>query len=601
MSRSALLDAPGHHLRGRQPFGPRDLISLSKTSKALCRTLYSPNASSLWKAARNAAGAPDCSPGLSEPQWASLIFGRPICQQCDTTNIHNIEFGVRRRVCIPCKKQNLVPAVKFEKVFPDYDASIMDMIPYTRSGGWRPRRSPQSPGKFFWASDVERIASEWAALQRDIHMYARGARAKAAAYRKQRIDEAARIAEHADICDEWLRQVSWKARTEARDKQMARFTEIQERLLALGYDDQDIHYSAFERPSFQKDVEFTDQFWAHIRPKVVLLVESRRDGRLERERAVLRLQRITILQPLYREYAKSLVPMQWCYLPNIYELADFPAVKDIVDADSSITVSSSSFQPVIAQLPTLIPEWISAKRARIISMLEPPPPGTVDPDDPLNLATSVFECISNSCHRGSSWWSGRPKQALISWEAIAGHSCQVTNNFVSASHNPTNLGISRLGANTASLLVRAAGLDPLSATAAEMDALDLRFACLECPLLVPQFRSKAGYPWKSAVEHGMTTEHAQWYKMSTEEAQRIKQNERDTSGNQSAWTCNHCADHFNNWRSKQAVNQHLYEIHQITSPKEPSDLFWYPEHHRTPPALLLASTEIAIPTHLDVV
>ncbi|KAF8878930.1 hypothetical protein BD779DRAFT_1171151 [Infundibulicybe gibba] len=224
---------------------PRDLIALSKTSRVLCRTLCSPNASSLWKAARNAAGAPDCSPGFSEPQWASLMFGKPVCQQCNTTNIYNIEFGVRRRVCIPCKKHNLVPAVRFGKVFPDYDASIMDMVPHTRSGGWTPRRQPQSPGKFFWKSDVERIASEWAALQRDIHMYVKGARAKAAAYRKQRIDEAGRIAEHASVCDDWSRQVSWNRQNEAYKK-------IRERLLALGYDDEDIRYSICERPASRK-------------------------------------------------------------------------------------------------------------------------------------------------------------------------------------------------------------------------------------------------------------------------------------------------------------------------------------------------------------
>ncbi|KAF8877616.1 hypothetical protein BD779DRAFT_1475127 [Infundibulicybe gibba] len=197
--------------------------------------------------------------------------------------------------------------------------------------------------------------------------------------------------------------------------------------------------------------------------------------------------------------------MQWCYLPSIYELTNFPVVEDIVDAGSSVIMSPSSFQPVIAQLPTLIPEWISTKRAGLISMLEPPPPVIVELDNPLNLATGTHLL-------GGDRWALLPGD----------------EEFVSASHNPMSLGASRLGASTASLLICAAGLDPSLATIAEMDALDLCFACLECPLLVPQFRSKIG----------TRTEEAQW----------IKQNEQDTLGNPSVWTCNHSADHFNNWR-----------------------------------------------------
>ncbi|KAF8878939.1 hypothetical protein BD779DRAFT_1171393 [Infundibulicybe gibba] len=364
---------------------PRGLVALSRTSEVLCRTLYSPSASSIWKAARSAVGAPDCSPGLSEPQWMSLIFGGPICQQCNTANVDKIDFSLRRRVCFDCKKQNMVPDVAFGELFPHYDTSIMDMVPYTRSGSW-----VLGCFKFFWKSDVERIASEWATLQKDIHISTKGAQAKAAAYRKQRIDEVEWITEHANVWDNWHHRFSVD---EAYKKQKARDEAILERLLALGYDCRDYHYSDSEERIIHEDVEFTDQFWAHIQPKVVMLVESNRVRRLEQERADLRLERIRVLKPLYQEYAKSWAPTQWCYLPSVYELVNFPVVNDIVDADSSVSVSSSSFLPAIAQFPTLIPEWISAKKARITAMLDPPSPGPVN--DPLDLAISVFKCTGH--------------------------------------------------------------------------------------------------------------------------------------------------------------------------------------------------------------
>ncbi|KAF8878920.1 hypothetical protein BD779DRAFT_1170672 [Infundibulicybe gibba] len=480
---------------------PRDLLALSRTSKALQKMLHSPNTSSVWRVARSNVGAPDCSPGFSEPRWASLLFGRPICKQCDTTNVHNIEFGIRRRVCIRCQKQHLVSAVRFEKVFPHYESLIMDMVPHTLSGGWT--RGSRTPGKFFWASDVELIASEWAALQRDIHMYVKGARAAAAAYKKQKIDEAERIAQHAKVCDDWLRYCNMKLQMEAdrkreeerkrkadqmreADQKWKRLVQaIQGRLLELGYDIQDIP-STFYVPNSQKGAELTDQLWTCIQLEIVEIVESNRDDRLERERAKLWVERLAILRSLYVEYAKSMAPLQWCYLPNIYELAELSVFRDILEVDSSVDISRQSFLPATDRLSTLVPALISAKKERLISMLELSSSRTAD--HPLDLATSVFVCTGRNC----------TNRALISWEAIAAHNCYGIATRLHASYDSVTLGVSQLGASTASALVRLANLDPSSATITEMDALDLRFACFQCAL-TPGCRSITIYPWKSAV------------------------------------------------------------------------------------------------------
>ncbi|KAF8878921.1 hypothetical protein BD779DRAFT_1676612 [Infundibulicybe gibba] len=566
-----IFEGVGH--LGCWPFGPSRYPFLKPGEQSPPKNVaFSERLFNLEGRAKQCWG-PDCSPGFSEPRWASLLFGRPFCEQCGTTNVRNIEFGIRRRVCIRCKKQHLVSAVRFEKVFPHYESSIMDMVPYTRSGGWK--CWSRSPGKFFWVSDIERIVSEWAVLQRDIHMYVKGARAAAAAYRKQKIDEAERIAQHAKVCDDWLRYYNMQLQMEADRKREGRVQEIQGRLLELGYDNRDIPSFMFNMPSFQKETEFTDQFWARIRPKLVEIVESNRDDRLERERARLWVERLTILRSLYVEYAKSLAPLQWCYLPNIYELAELPIFRDILEADSSIDVSRESFLPATGQLSTLISEWISAKKGKLISMLEPSSSRTVD--HPLDLATSVFVCTSQNCHNEpSGWWL--TSKVLISWEAIAAHSCQRIDTCLYTSYNSTTLGVSQLGASIASSLVRLASLDPSSATIAEMDALGLRFACLQCPPVSGR-RLVTGYPWKSAVEHGMMTEHANWYRMSPEETQRIKQSEKPL---------------WDEWRMKSNAMQHLSEIHHITSPTVPSDLFWYPGKNRID-SVTLASTEIIVP------
>jgi F-box domain len=60
---------------------PKDIIHLSRTSRILRDTLMMRNATSVWKAARERCGAPECPSSMSEPQWAILLFGI-LCQVC---------------------------------------------------------------------------------------------------------------------------------------------------------------------------------------------------------------------------------------------------------------------------------------------------------------------------------------------------------------------------------------------------------------------------------------------------------------------------------------------------------------------------------------
>jgi hypothetical protein len=62
---------------------PVDLLHLFRTNKAFHEVLSANNA--VWKAARaNRGGVPDCMPGMSEAEWANLLFGRDDshCQVC---------------------------------------------------------------------------------------------------------------------------------------------------------------------------------------------------------------------------------------------------------------------------------------------------------------------------------------------------------------------------------------------------------------------------------------------------------------------------------------------------------------------------------------
>ena len=61
---------------------PMDLLNLARTSKTLRQVLMSRNSMSVWIAARRNAGVtvvPEPPEDMSEPAWAQLLFGPPIC------------------------------------------------------------------------------------------------------------------------------------------------------------------------------------------------------------------------------------------------------------------------------------------------------------------------------------------------------------------------------------------------------------------------------------------------------------------------------------------------------------------------------------------
>ena len=60
---------------------PMDIIHVSQTSRIFRDTLMKRNATSVWKAARERFGAPECPSTMSEPQWAVFLFGN-LCQVC---------------------------------------------------------------------------------------------------------------------------------------------------------------------------------------------------------------------------------------------------------------------------------------------------------------------------------------------------------------------------------------------------------------------------------------------------------------------------------------------------------------------------------------
>ena len=107
---------------------PQDLLAFARTSKWLQSILGDPDCHFVWKAVRERIGYPAPREARYEYWWASLLFGRKICQVrveasslllcayyvrqiCGSSPVKNIDWYLLKRVCTRCKDEQYVCVV----------------------------------------------------------------------------------------------------------------------------------------------------------------------------------------------------------------------------------------------------------------------------------------------------------------------------------------------------------------------------------------------------------------------------------------------------------------------------------------------------------
>ncbi|EIM79702.1 uncharacterized protein STEHIDRAFT_150903 [Stereum hirsutum FP-91666 SS1] len=80
---------------------PRDLLSLSKTNKALHLLLWSRSSQSIWLDIWNNHPVPlyECPEDYPEPAWVNLLLGNT-CWVCGAKGAMHVDFTVRRQTCV---------------------------------------------------------------------------------------------------------------------------------------------------------------------------------------------------------------------------------------------------------------------------------------------------------------------------------------------------------------------------------------------------------------------------------------------------------------------------------------------------------------------
>nr|GAT56442.1 predicted protein [Mycena chlorophos] len=561
---------------------PQDLLSLSCTSHLLRTQLLSQTDPSrgVWKAAREYAQGPPVGPGMTESQWARLIFGKAWCQSCGAPNVQRVDFGLQRRACTTCLKENLVVTSEFKSTFPDIEPSVLDLLRYTNIGA----NGRAGKSRWYWHEDVDDMVRELESIERGDHVRVRGALKKEGfiAGRKKLVKA---ISEHAKICGEWKLTAAHRRQEEKNEISRQRYNDLKAKFIELGYVEADINSIKGQKVA-EQPTPLTERDWGRVRSQLEKTIEAAKSKRLYFERKAVVDKRRNVAEGLYNTYKFSLVPSQWRSLPPLWSFLAKPVFKDVIEAADDVEVTEAHFQAAVDSLPEMMISAQTARSAHLLELIQTPPtppapadaePGEILPSPPhphsLDSALAVFVC-KRKCRVAPSQWPGSAIPAYVGQEAAAAHHCEEPYSWIHGPHN-TVFQLSERGVLVASALLKSVGFDD-KATCAQMDTLDARFVCQVCPA-----RKVSGkltywvYPWRAAITHFAHIHQAkpcvpQWKLLDPARTELVKGTETDST---LSWACNHCAQHAKQCETRAKVVQHVESIHAISNPSVAVDFF----------------------------
>ncbi|KAF8167573.1 hypothetical protein B0H34DRAFT_22362 [Crassisporium funariophilum] len=503
---------------------PYDLLKLARTTRDFRRLLMNRSSISVWKAARVNSGLPGCPTDMSEPAWAHLAFF-PQCNYCSATNIRNVEWRFRVRICSKCAGRHLADIRRYSSYF--------ESMVSTRPGK---RRSV-----ICFKPEIESVESRFCAIE--------GNEA-----RQSFINERKKIVhdrlQHAKLCEVWNESQTQDRDTELwnlrEDRRHAIFQKLED--LGWGHDISQIQQpDSLELHKLVDRPQRLTELWSNIKPGVLEFMEEMRAKRIEREFASLVLSRKFVAIRVLREYKNSRLP-DIQLMPEGPDFCEFPAIKEILHQPADITVEESSFSDVVPQLASIMEDWrmdldrrllksirmdslrpLSRKRfyLKMLNSLhgmfsdeeyetsESLPPMDNKPqmtDEILShrmkLASALYSCPSctPSSRRfdyDSDFDDGLQhftSNALF-YPQVLGHQCwtRTEAGYFDMFYNPAACdqtlrlaasederkgwdcyGLSFKTSKIAEYIVQEAGLDSDIATANDMDQVDCMFACLTC-------------------------------------------------------------------------------------------------------------------------
>lgn len=241
--------------------------------------------------------------------------------------------------------------------------------------------------------------------------------------------------------------------------------------------------------------------WEKIKPSIEAKVTRQAKKRKAADRKIVVDGRQAVIDRAYREYQKTVSPELWRYLPSFYNLLKYGLISALVNDPSDFPLGISACADAIAKLPEYVADWQVQQRRQILLLVLP----RSDPnfDDPelsnakLELATSVFAC-SRCDHRNADRTHLFGGDAVLAHVRCGGFAVPAPFFF-----------FDDISSRAAAELVQLLGLDPSTASIHDMDRLNARFLCTNCPIHL--YRGAQGhkvFTWRECVSNPVAPMHS---------------------------------------------------------------------------------------------
>ncbi|KAI0355604.1 hypothetical protein OH77DRAFT_1589623 [Trametes cingulata] len=512
----------------------RDLVNLSRASKALRAVMMSRKSAPCWRAAlarmeRIPEGVP-CF--LSEPAYANLLIFH-YCHNCLKPNTKRI-YWMSARYCAACLPAMSTPRPELAAIYDEVESELgRDAIRGALFKVECVDSVIRERGKgnlfIYHKRDVESFQRKWRALS--------DREEKAALVQRQQ-----EIAEEAHKFSMELCGLKERRNMDVRSDKDERLDDIKSELCAAGWraevkfmESQGKLEELSRHRLVNKPVLLTDEEWEKIKDEVIAIVQPYREIlRASKKRRALYAARLEYLYQAFWEYRKALEVFPRVDTlaeeaqPTARDLAYMPEVRKLVEVDPGESLDADTFKPLI---PALVEKWTENRRkafeekwSRVAKKKRPSPTAA----DPMALAITSFHCQECDEPHPIRWpavlshacipWRGGAKPVKDDYE-YAVQECFYGQAF----HREDNKMVFNKYLQQTRDIISLCREDPDVVTYEAMEACPVRLSCKQC--------AKPGrhevFDWLAALRHEVqhhlsekeTLSH-RWERVSAEEATR---------------------------------------------------------------------------------
>ncbi|KAJ2918277.1 hypothetical protein MD484_g2103, partial [Candolleomyces efflorescens] len=585
--------------------GPRDLLNLSRTNKEFCKMMLSSNTVTVWKAARQRFNAPEPPRDFTEPRWAALLFEHS-CQSCGTkTVLGGIDWKIRMRLCSECKKSHLLcnRDAAWIMTFRGYDPSMFDYIPSTNKRPWTAQTADPNfrNRRLYWDEEVHAIAKEWNARRTAIQSSPE-AWEDFEAWKKERGELLKSITSMIPVYMKWQKEYEGVKEGVKEENRCKRLEAVVSRFLELGYTSEDVRNAISVRTDgiYTGTPNVTTAAWNKLRPKLEPVVEMERKRRIARIMLPLISKRLKIFEDVYNNHLTKLKPSERYRCPPADYFRLDSEISRVLESDMTVDVTADDFLSMMDYVDGCIAKFQAEKKASALNSAISNAGVDVDTaEGALDLAIHVFRCD------GARW----TQHSLIGWPMMASHCC-INGRVYTPTLPPehwipkfcSKLELNVPASQKAAELVVLAGLDPQTATIADMDEMDPRFVLdlssvpnewvdgyfvfswseavcmiLKLPIHLPsssqiQFQILYSQGSLDLTAAGLPSSrypsNLKFILASPEETKKARQHTLSVRESADAWSCNHCHDFFEEDKAGRlsVVRDHLKEKYDYQCP-----------------------------------